>query len=144
MIMANWIGDKQDKRNGCLLVMNIGNDNYEAIPNDFIEKVKDRVAEAHADGWMVLYVFDDKVDPSKPPEYFDDGQEMDAVRMMWDVCGRRDSNFNLYPEQRLKEFNAMSEAVVAAFEELMSANFALCGMCSIDGQKVLLPPFTLP
>ena len=71
-------------------------------------------------------------------------EEMDLIRMMWDVCGRRDSNFNLYPAERLKEFNAMAKLVVDRFEELASENFAVCGLCSIDGQPVLLPPYTLP
>lgn len=142
--MAEFINRKDEYFNGCLMVMNIGNDNYESLPKEFIEKISERVREAHADGWMVLYVFDDVTDPSKAPDYFDSQEEMDFVRMMWGVCGRRDAVFALSPTQRLKEFNDISGHVIEAFEELRSENFAVCGMCSIETQKVLLPPFTLP
>lgn len=144
--MAQWLGQKVEERNGCLMVMNIGNDNFETLPDNYLNQIRDRVGQAHADGWMVLYVFDSATDPSKPPEYFDTAEEMDTVRMMFDVCGRRDSNFNLIPEQRLAEFNAIATSIInhPAFETLRSENFAICGQCSIDGQKVLLPPFDLP
>lgn len=144
--MANWIKDAVEERNGCLLVMNIGNDNYNDLPDNYVKTISERVNQAHADGWMVLYVFDSEVDPSQPPEYFDSSEDMDKVRMFFDVCGRRDSNFNLIPAKRLEEFNAISECVInhPDFECLRSANFAVCGQCSIDGRKVLLPPFDLP
>jgi len=144
--MAEWIKGKTEERNGCLLVMNIGNDNIDSIPINYAEKIRERVNDAHANGWMVLYVFDSKTDPSKPPDYFDNGEEMDVVRMMFDVCGRKDSNFNLLPELRLKEFNAIADFVIEHpdFDCLRSANFAVCGLCSIDGDPVLMPPFDLP
>jgi len=109
--MTAFLRQKEDKFEGCLLVLNIGQENIRDHSKEYTETLKSVAADAHADGFMTLYAFDSDTGPMRIPEIFDNVEGMDFVRMMFDVCGRQDSNFSLNPEARMGEFRAMAERI---------------------------------
>ena len=148
--MTIWVGQDPNEMSdpsafgpfdGCLVVMNIGletyNDVYKLSPA-YIEQVENCVADAHADGWLVLYLFDSDTGAQPPPEEFDVIEGMDFFRPMGMTCGRKDSNFALLPDKRNEEFAEMKRQIRSKFRA--GGETVFVGQCSIDSVKVLLPP----
>lgn len=143
--MANWIDKKDDRFNGCLMVLNIGQDNIHTLPGDYKENLQAAIADGHAGGLLTLYVFDSETGPFPIPDEFDNVEGMDHVRMMFDVGGRRDCDFSLLPDQRMEEFRKIGE-VIRGHQgfNFSPTNLKICGWCKISGSKVLLPLTPIP
>ncbi len=137
--MANWIGQKEESHDGCIMILNLGQDNIHQFSKQYVDALRERVALAHADGFMVIWAFDDKVGPFKIPDDFDNIEGMSHVRMMFDVCNRRDSNFALMPEERMKEFKAIEQVMRNHEGFRWRGTFAIGGSCTIADQAVLMP-----
>lgn len=137
---TQWIDAKDDKFDGCLLILNISNENYHKVDAKYIEMLQTAVGDAHADGWMVLYAFDNETDPAHGPEIFDSSVGMDYVRMMFDVCDRKDAKFDLMPDKRKEEFRAIAKYLRAYKSFKFHGPIKICGQCYVGGEKVLLPP----
>jgi len=137
--MANWIGQREEFFDGCVMVLNIGQDNVHQFPQKYVDELRDRVALAHADGHLVIWAFDDQTGPFKIPDDFDNIEGMSHTRMMFDVCGRRDSKFALLPDVRMKEFKAIEAIMRDHTGFRWRGKFAIGGNCSIVDQKVLMP-----
>lgn len=144
--MTNWINIRPiEKYNGCLLILNIGEENFGLLPEQYRESLKDWVSKAHAGGHITIYAFDADTGPFRVPDLFDDIEGMDFVRMMFDVCGRRDSNFSLSPSERAEEFKQIGEKIRTHDRYRFSPqDLNICGKCKIDGTEVLLPITAIP
>lgn len=137
--MPVWVEERQEFYNGCLMIFNIGQDNIYQFPKEYYEELRAKVADAHADGYIVIWAFDGNTGPFPIPDDFDNIESMDHVRMMFDVCGRKDSDFALLPEYRMKEFQVIKETMSTHPDFHWKGKFLLGGSCSIAGQKVLMP-----
>ena len=142
--MAIWIGRDENKPlgpfDGVLIVLNIGNENFKSLPEKFVSSVRDAVGEAHAAGWLVLYLFDfNTVNP--PPDEFDNMPEMDAYRRLKDVWkGKEEASFALLPTERNKEFLSLAgEIIVNKYWTITRKNAKIIGSCSIASEKTLMP-----
>lgn len=143
---TNWLDEKPEEHfSGCLMILNIGQENIHLVSSKYKEALSADVANAHADGWMIVYAFDSQTGPYKAPEEFSNVEGMDFVRMMFDVCGRKDSDFSLYPDKRMEEFKKIGE-VIRNHDRLKftNANLKIGGSCKISGIPVLIPVFDIP
>ena len=140
---AIWIGESAEKSEwgpyeGILIVMNIGK-TMPPVPEDYQDLLIGAVSEAHADGWLVAYVGDRGV--GAPEDYLDYIEDLDHVRLMHDLCGRKDADFSILPEKRLEEF---SEMVRHAFSRphfsFQGTSSKVMGRCRIGGKETLVPP----
>lgn len=134
-----WINPKREqKKDGCLMILNMTNAEVNSLSPEYFEVLKDTHSLAVADGWLIIWAFDNNTTPDLP-EYFDKIEDQTYVRMMFDVCERKDSNFKLDPAERRTEFLHMSAALRnGPFK--WSGALKLMGACSIDSSKVLMPP----
>lgn len=138
--MAIWLNNKkQEKRDGCLLILNLNNAAVENLPSDYLEVLQDTHNCAVADGWMVVWAFDNDTTPEQP-DRIGKIEEQTHIRMMFDVCGRKDSNFLLDPTERKKEFSQMGEILRNHDAFSWRGPLKIMGSCSIDSSKVLMPP----
>ena len=142
--MAVWADKKEGAKygpfDGCLMVMNIGEDTKHVMTPEFHEQLTNAVADAHASGWVVLWVFDNETGAMKLPDDWDVIEDMDFVRMMFDVCGRKDSNFPTLPGARMEQFKAMAQCARSHNSfDIRGRATKIMGSCSIDGVKVLMP-----
>ena len=102
--MAVWVDERpKQSYEGCLVVMNIGQENINDVPSNEKDKVVEAIAKAHAGGCIVLYVFDSDIGPMPPPEEFDFIPEMDATRMGFDVLSMRTIQFSSDAEKQRAE-----------------------------------------
>jgi hypothetical protein len=148
--MTIWVGQDPNEISdpstfgpfdGCLVVMNIGKETYGDVYKTspaYIEQVENCIADAHADGWLVLYLFDSDTGAQPQPEEFDFVEGMDFFRPMSSICGRKDSNFALLPDKRSEQFAEMKKQICSKFR--VGSRVVFVGQCSIDSVKVLLPP----
>ena len=142
--MAIWI-DRDEKKpagpfDGVLIVLNIGKENYKSLPEKFVQSVRDAVGEAHAAGWLVLYLFDSAIGAQPPPEEFDNIEGFDFYRRVQDVWGRSAADFEPLPDKRMKEFVSLAESIRQYKGFLIQGKAAkVIGSCSIAGSKTLMP-----
>ena len=139
--MAIW-ADENDRAavepfNRCLMILNIGADTLGGLNPDYVMELKEHISNAHADGLMTLYVFDIETGPSKVPEDWDFIEGMDFIRMSFGVCGRRDFNFKVNPEERKKELAEMVNSVRSSFP--FHGPVSITGRCQIDSTPVVMP-----
>lgn len=126
---------------GCLVIMNIGVENFASFDKGYIERVLNAAADARASGWAILWVFNGELGVMRLPEEWEFMDGHDYIRPMSVVCGRRDSNFPTLPDARKAEFKAMADAVFSHKSfRFLGKTMTLMGSCSIDGTPVLLPP----
>ena len=142
--MAVWVdeGPKPAPFNGCLVIMNIGQDNIHKVPVGEKEKVVDALADAHAGGCAVLYVFDSDIGPMPPPEEFDSVEGMDGVRMGFDVLNMRTIQFSSDPDKQSAEMEALKERLKDRLKDTtlrFDGPVRFCGYCMVGEKKVFLP-----
>ena len=141
--MAVWVDRDENKPagpfDGVLIVLNVGNENFKSLPKEFLQSVRDAVGEAHASGWLVLYLFD-AFTAQPPPEEFDNIEGMDFYRRLQEVWGRDKADFEPLPEKRMKEFLSLAESVrqYKGFV-VQGKGVKAIGACSIAGSKTLMP-----
>jgi hypothetical protein len=140
--MAVWVDGPKQKYDGCLVVMNIGQENIRNIPDGEKEEVVQAIAGAHAGGCSVVYVFDADIGPMGPPEEFDVIAGMDGVRMGFDVLGMRTIEFSSNPDERHTQMEDVGKRVQECLKDTeMAFNgpVQFCGRCLIGGQKAFVP-----
>jgi len=142
--MAVWVdeGPKPKPYDGCLIIMNIGQDNISDVPAGEKEKVVEALADAHAGGCAVLYVFDSDVGPMPPPEEFDFVVGMDEVRMGFDVLNMRMIQFSPGPDKQQAEMAALKDRLKERLNETtlrFDGPVRFCGYCMVGEKKVFLP-----
>jgi hypothetical protein len=143
IIMAVWVdeGPKPKPYEGCLVIMNIGQDNISDVPVGEKEKVVEALADAHAGGCAVLYVFDSDVGPMPQPEEFDFVAEMDVVRMGFDILNMRTIQFSPDAEKQRAEMAALKERIKERLNETSLRFYGpvrFCGYCMVGEKKVFL------
>lgn len=137
--MPTWIGQKEERFDGCLMVLNIGNHNFSQLPVEYVNALKERISLAIADGWLIIWAFDTTIDEPQIPDDCDTIEGTTHLRMVFDVCGRRDVTFALLPDARLKELKAIEQTMRDHPSFRWSGPFAIGGAASIASQNVLMP-----
>ena len=142
--MAIWVDRNENKPagpfDGVLIVLNVGVENFKSLPKEFLQSVRDAVGDAHAAGWLVLYLFDSAIGAQPPPEEFDNIEGFDFYRNMHDVWGRNVADFEPLPDKRMKEFVSLAESVREYKGFVVQGKAAkIVGQCSIAGSKTLMP-----
>ena len=142
--MAVWVDERpKQSYEGCLVVMNIGQENINDVPSNEKDKVVEAIAKAHAGGCIVLYVFDSDIGPMPPPEEFDCIPEMDATRMGFDVLSMRTIQFSSDAEKQRAEMAAVSERLKNRLKETFlrfDGPVRFCGYCLVGDKKNFMPP----
>lgn len=129
---------------GVLILMNMGQDDLATSPMDseYGIGLASAIAEAHAKGRLVLYVFDRGMSP--PPEYFDVIEGMDHLRLMAQACGRDVASFPYDAQARLWEFREMAAAAFSQKDFKFTGHAAsIAGKCEIHGMQAFVPPTKL-
>lgn len=146
MHQANTIWADQQKGhgpfNGVLFIFNLGCDNWtqEMIPREYEAGLCEAIANAHADGWMTLYVFDRMKGTSLPPEGLEFFEQMDFVRLST-ALGLDSASFPLDPDARRVALSRMFHDFLErnADEFVAVGRGAAMGLCLVGGDKVLMP-----
>ena len=128
---------------GCLVVFNIGEHNWHKIgmSKHFEETLTKAVADAHASGWLVQYVFDLGTELSPPPDFLDSAPEQDLTGISGKLLGMDFLDFSLVPSQRREQFKRIVERVSSqAGVKLLGSSVVVTGWCKIGGDEVFLPP----
>ena len=137
-----WV-DKQDNPpfEGALILFNLGNENYKAFPSEYFEKIKEAVNQAHADGWAILYLFDQEIMAMTPPEELEFVESSDFSRLANKTMGVPTLRFPFMPEDRLcyiKGLLLSLEDPLGQFK-IDGRDFIIAGQCYIGKEKVFLP-----
>lgn len=125
---------------GCLVVMNMGKDNYQAFefPRDYEEEVVAAIGRAHADGWTVIHLFYHASSLSECADNFEFMEEVDHLRGA-NMYGSN-LDFSLDPVQRLREMNSIMDGIWADEGFKFFGNrSAMIGQCKIAGTEALIP-----
>ena len=138
--MTVWIDEKKDVFEGCLLILNVGQENSHSLPKEYLATLRETIDNAHADGFLTIYAFGSDGGPMRIPEDFGNINGMDCVRMMFDVCGRKNADFSLDPIVRRCEFREMADCLRQHKDFGFKNKVIVCGSCRIDSSAVLLPP----
>lgn len=126
---------------GALIVMNIGQDNYQqlAMPASYEEALREAIADAHAKGHMVLYLWDATKGVSLPPLGYETTEGVDFYRLGAEL-GKARLDFPWDPAQRRQAFESMADTLFSHRDFFFEgSSTAFMGHCSIDGQEVLMP-----
>ena len=141
--------DRIEPFNGCLLVLNIGSENCDKIGmgKHFRTMLTEAVSEAHAAGWLVCYVFDNKLGSSPPPDFVDSAPEQDLVGLSNKFFNVDAIELSLLPRERMRQLAQLIERISCqpspqGPQVLFVASFpaVATGLCKIDGDEVFLPP----
>jgi len=139
MLMPIWVDEKSEGSfEGCLMILNLNPSNYNSCPKDYLEALNDNIGNAIADGWVVIFAYDDNTEP-KIPDEITQMEGTTELRMMFDVCGRRDSDFSLYPDERKAQFKAIEKVMRTHPNIRFRGKFSIGGICSIASQRVMMP-----
>lgn len=128
---------------GCLVVFNIGQHNYNSLgmTKQFEEEFNQALADAHASGWLVYFVFDDKRGASLPPEHMNYFQDMDIVGLSGKIIGKDTIDVSLLPDQRIIQFRDIIERIRSQPDiKILTSSAMVTGLCKIDGDEVFIPP----
>jgi hypothetical protein len=140
-----WLDEKPlEPFDGVLVVMNIGEENYEDIwqrDRDYATKVEEAVRSAHAKGWLVLFLFDDDWGVMPAPQAFDILEDQDFVRPTKMICkDLRDLNFSGDPNTRMHQFGDILCGIVAhKYWKFRKLKAQIMGLCTIEGVDVQHP-----
>jgi hypothetical protein len=139
---TTWVNKQEyGPYNGVLIVFNIGKANYKTIPNmneQYLSLVMSEVNSAHARGMSVLYLFDDEIPYSMPPDEFDFMEEFDHIRPS-SMYGA-DLKFPLDYEARTTKMRKIAAEVFADTTfTFVSRQTRFIGHIHIDGDAVLMP-----
>jgi hypothetical protein len=138
--MATWVDQHSEGAfEGCLVVMNIGNENCSSFPAKYREDVYDAIANSHAAGHLVLYVFDNERGAQPPPDEFPQFEGMDVVRMGFDICNRKVFEFSPDPSQRLAELGEFVSAAICNGKFSVRGPRKIVGACVVGTEQTLLP-----
>lgn len=138
--MANWIkGKAPDRFDGCLVILNIGQQNYSKVDSKYLGQLESHISDAIAMGHMILYLFDKETGGQPQPEIFDQAEGISNIRMLATITTRTDANFKLMPKERMAEFKALAEEIRGNEDFQFKGPTFICGSCKIDGMPVLLP-----
>lgn len=129
---------------GALLVLNIGNNNYKSLPQEYLESLQDATRTAHASNWAVLWLFDPEEGVSPPPEEFEIFEDSDFPRLADKVLGVPKLMFPFMPVERDCYIRglilSMSDPLGQFFiDDKIRPKFFVIGQCHIGKEKVLLP-----
>jgi len=127
---------------GVLLVLNIGEDNYESLnlPQEYEDALQDALANAHADGWAVIYLFDNMRGVCNPPEHFEFTEEVDFYRLMRQTVGTGEASFSRVASERAQQFESMLENIWKHQDFMFVGRSAsIVGLCRVGGERVLFP-----
>lgn len=131
--MTIWIGGKREVYDGMLMALNCGDDR---VGGEFVADAAQAVAEAHARGWVVLYLFDED-GPRSPAGGLEFIEGHDFVRV-------EDGKISLPGdyEARRARLEEMRERLSSDDERYLvkGGSYGLLGACSMGGQEVLVPP----
>ena len=140
---AIWVGESAEKNQwgpyeGLLIIMNVGK-TCPPVPVDYQDMLIDEVSQAHANGWLVVYVGDKGV--SLPEDYLDYIEDFDHIRLMHDFCGRKEADFSILPDERAKELSAMAQhGFSRPHFSFQGTSARIVGRCKIGGKETLIPP----
>jgi hypothetical protein len=129
--------------NGCLVIFNIGNHNYDNIGMTwfFGGLLTEAVANAHASGWLVYYVFDSKHGSSVPPDFLDNVADQDFVGLSKKVLGTELIDFSLLPSKRMQQFKQIIGSISSQQGiKILGSSAVVTGLCGFEGDEVFLPP----
>jgi len=140
---TTWIEGRQEAYNGCLVVMNIGNENIDKVPEEEKQKVVEAIADAHASGNSVIFMFDSDIGPQNPPEEFDIMEDRDGKRMAFIVLGMRTIKFSEDENERQQEMKTAAEKIRAEVKDselkfIPSGEVRFCGYCFIGDKRIFL------
>ena len=140
--MAVWLNKKEvaGPFDGVLVVLNIGDGNYKTFSEKYIASVREAVNDAHAAGFLVLYLFDTIVGAMPPPDEFDNMEDMDFYRMMKDIWARDKADFAPLPNKRMEEFMGLVKSIKESkLFSIPGKGAKIIGSCSIAGSQTLMP-----
>lgn len=144
---TQWI-DKPDTfgpYEGCLVIMNMGKENYQAFefPRDYEDSVSQAIANAHAGGWAVIHLFYDVSMLSECSDNLEFMEEMDHLRGA-NMYGSN-LDFSLDPDRRLAEMNSVMDGIWGDENFRFVGNrSAMIGQCKIAGAETLIPFTEIP
>lgn len=141
--MTIWADESkhQEALNGCLVVMNIGEENIATIPDKDRQEIIENIAHAHAGARAVIYLFDSDIGPMGPPNEFDSIADMDGIRMAFNVLGQRILSFSGNEVEIQVEMKRAGEALKKDVQETylrFIGKVDFCGYCLINGKKTFL------
>lgn len=129
--------------NGALLVLNIGQDNIDKLGirlgSNYYEELVEAIADAMADGWAIMYLFDSEHGVSEEPDGFEDHEDITFRRLLGKTCGMEVADFSLIPSERKKQFESMRKHLQEVEDLVVGDDMAVMGSCKIGGDKVLMP-----
>lgn len=142
MTDTTWVGgnplDRRDPFNGLFVVFNMGDRQVPRISKDFVKVIADSISDAHADGFLVVYLFE----PNMAGDISDVFGSVEGMDTTW--FWSEEINLALDPEVRKKELEGIASRVVDGCEKSGKFEFggnkaAFCGLIRIDGEAVLMP-----
>lgn len=123
---------------GCLIVLNITQE--ELLAEDFVKVLSEAVAQAHADGWAVLYLHDNDKGASPVPDFVPQAEGHDFPMLMSNVCSREKASFSLVPSKKNDEFQALFDNIMTLEGFCFEKNVGkLIGKCKLGGDDVMVP-----
>lgn len=124
---------------GLLVIMNMPEGGFR---REYDEVVGEAIKQAHADGWLVMYVADGLTGLHRPPAHYDEVDGMDHFRL-FSSLGISDE-FDYIPSIRMAQFGRMAEAIASRGQEFGFPSRRLfakvVGACKIGGVASLVPP----
>lgn len=127
---------------GVLFVLNLGADNYNSVdmPEEYEESLRAAVDNAHADGWAVIYLFDNTRGISLPPEGFEVMEGVDFYRLSYQTVSFREANFSPVRSERRAQFEGMLENLWGRDDfKFLKRDACIVGLCKVGGEEFLFP-----
>lgn len=152
-VPQKWIDTQAEPFEGCLIILNIGKDNYDSLKicGEYYDNVVEAIKHAHAKGFAVLYLGDVKHGTMEPPEDLPALAGADVSRLMGHACGLQLAEFPAEPNARMAIFGEIARLLFErgrqgallplTFTKDAYANgrWRICGNCTLDGEQVLHP-----
>ena len=126
---------------GALILFNVGKGNYKSFPEEYFEKIREAVNQAHADGWAVLYLFDQEIVEGETPEELEFVEATDFVRLESKTIGVPSLRFPTIPEERICYIKGLLLSLDDPLGQfsVKKEKFIIVGQCYIGKEKVFLP-----
>jgi hypothetical protein len=156
-VPQKFIDVQAEPFDGCLIVMNIGKDNYRDLKmsREYELCICEAIKRAHAAGHAVLYLGDSLHGVMAPPDEFPALDGADVPRLMAQACRTQIAEFPANPMFRMAQFQEMARLVYSnsrnglllplLFSEKSYevGRWRIAGSCTIEGVKVLHPVTTI-
>ena len=124
---------------GCLVLLNMAEEDND-VPSDYLRDISEAVSMAHADGWAVVYLFDNREGVRLAPDYLPQADGHDFSFLMSEVNSSDEADFSLLPRKRMEQFGAIVKNIFLMPRFVFDSRSAkVSGLCKIDGDDVLVP-----